>query len=30
LRAGQKVTVKGKCMGKVATDEPALEDSVLQ
>lgn len=30
LKPGQKVTVKGKCMGKVATDFPALEDSVLQ
>jgi hypothetical protein len=30
LKARQKVTVKGKCMGKVATDEPTLEDCVLQ
>ncbi len=30
LKPGQKVTIKGKCMGKVATDEPALEDCVLQ
>src|SRR5260370_18949970 len=30
LKTGQKVSVKGKCMGKVATDIPALEDSVLQ
>ena len=30
LKPGQKVTIKGKCMGKVATDEPTLEDSVLQ
>lgn len=30
LKTGQKVSVKGKCMGKVATDVPALEDSVLQ
>ena len=30
LKTGQKVTVKGKCMGKVATDEPSLEDCVLQ
>lgn len=30
LKTGQKVTVKGKCMGKVATDIPSLEDSVLQ
>ena len=30
LRPGQKVTVKGKCMGKVAVDEPSLEDSILQ
>ena len=30
LKTGQKVTVKGKCMGKVATDMPSLEDSVLQ
>ena len=30
LKPGQKVTVKGKCMGKVATDEPSLEDSILQ
>jgi hypothetical protein len=30
LKAGQKVTVKGKCMGKVVTDIPSLEDSVLQ
>jgi len=29
LRNGQKVTVKGKCMGKIA-DQPVLEDSVLQ
>ena len=30
LKTGQKISVKGKCMGKVATDSPALEDSVLQ
>jgi hypothetical protein len=30
VKTGQKVTVKGKCMGKVATDEPSLEDCVLQ
>ena len=30
LRSGDKVTVKGKCMGRIATDEPTLEDSVLQ
>jgi len=30
LKTGQKVTVKGKCMGKVAMDIPVLEDSVLQ
>jgi hypothetical protein len=30
LKRGEKVSVKGKCMGKVATDEPSLEDSVLQ
>jgi hypothetical protein len=30
LKSGEKVTVKGKCMGKVATDEPSLEDSILQ
>ena len=30
LKSGQKVTVKGKCLGKVATDIPSLEDSVLQ
>ena len=30
LKPGQKVTVKGKCMGKLATDEPSLEDSILQ
>jgi len=30
LKTGQKVSVKGKCMGKVATDEPTLEDCVLQ
>jgi hypothetical protein len=30
LKTGQRVSVKGKCMGKVATDEPSLEDSVLQ
>ena len=30
LRPGQKVTIKGKCMGKVASDIPSLEDSVLQ
>jgi len=30
VTTGQKVTVKGKCMGKVATDEPSLEDCVLQ
>jgi len=30
LKPGQKVTVKGKCMGKVASDIPSLEDSVLQ
>ena len=30
LKTGQKVTVKGECMGKVVTDIPVLEDSVLQ
>jgi len=30
LKTGQKVSVKGKCMGKVMTDVPVLEDSVLQ
>ena len=30
LKAGQTVTVKGKCMGKVVSDIPVLEDSVLQ
>jgi hypothetical protein len=30
LKPGQKVTVKGKCMGKIATDTPSLEDSALQ
>ena len=30
LEAGQKVSVKGKCMGKVVTGIPVLEDSVLQ
>ena len=30
LKTGQKVSVKGRCMGKVTTDIPALEDSVLQ
>lgn len=30
LKPGQKVTVKGKCMGKVATDITSLEDSILQ
>jgi hypothetical protein len=30
LEPGQKVTVKGKCMGKVIGNEPVLEDSVLQ
>jgi len=30
LKPGQKVTVKGKCMGKIATEEPTLEDCVLQ
>jgi hypothetical protein len=30
LKTGQKVSVKGKCMGKVMTDIPVLEDSVLQ
>ena len=30
LKTGDKVTVKGKCMGRIATDEPTLEDSVLQ
>ncbi len=30
LRTGQKVSVKGECMGKVVTDIPVLEDSVLQ
>jgi hypothetical protein len=30
LKAGQKVSVKGKCMGKVMTDIPVLEDSILQ
>jgi hypothetical protein len=30
LKTGQKVSVKGKCMGKVMTDIPVIEDSVLQ
>jgi len=30
LKTGEKVTVKGKGMGKVMTDVPVLEDSVLQ
>ena len=30
LKTGQKVTVKGKCMGKVLADIPVLEDSVIQ
>ena len=30
LKTGQKLTVKGKCMGKVATAEPTVEDCVLQ
>ena len=30
LKRGEKVTVKGKCMGRIATNEPTLEDSVLQ
>src|SRR5438128_9884245 len=30
LKTGPKVSVKGKGMGKVATDEPTLEDCVLQ
>ena len=30
LKTGQKVSVKGKCMGKVAIDIPVLEDCVLQ
>ena len=30
LKTGQKVTVRGKCMGKAVTDIPVLEDSVLQ
>ncbi len=30
LKPGQKVTIKGKCMGKLATDEPTLEDCALQ
>lgn len=30
LKSGDKVTVKGKCMGRIATAEPTLEDSVLQ
>ena len=30
LKAGQKVSVKGKCMGKVMTDIPVLEDSILR
>jgi len=30
LKPGQKVTVKGKCMGKTASDIPSLEDSVIQ
>ena len=30
LKSGDKVTVKGKCMGRIATDEPTLEGSVLQ
>ena len=30
LKTGDKVTVKGKCMGRIASDEPTLEDSILQ
>lgn|SRR5260370_16153139 len=30
LKTGQKISVKGKCMGKVVTDIPVLEDSILQ
>ena len=30
LKRGDKVTIKGKCMGRIATAEPTLEDSVLQ
>ena len=30
LKTGQKVAVRGKCMGKAVTDIPVLEDSVLQ
>jgi tRNA_anti-like len=30
LKPGDKVTVKGKCLGRIATAEPALEDSALQ
>lgn len=30
LEIGQTVTVKGKCMGKVVTNIPVLEDSVIQ
>ena len=29
-KTGQSVSVKGKCMGKVVTDIPVLEDCVLQ
>jgi hypothetical protein len=30
LKSGDKVTITGKCMGRIATDEPTIEDSVLQ
>jgi hypothetical protein len=30
LKTGQSASVKGKCMGKVVTDVPVLEDCVLQ
>src|SRR5437879_12893880 len=30
LKTGQKVRVTGKCMGKVTTAEPTLEDCILQ
>jgi hypothetical protein len=30
LKTGQKITVKGKSMGKIVSEVPVLEDSVLQ
>ena len=30
LKTGQKITVKGKSMGKMVSDVPVLEDSTLQ